>query len=1227
MNLSVIQHNQSAALRKTYFILAVLFYSAIKSVVYSNDLQLKFNHIKIEDGLPQNSVFSIVKDKYGFMWFGTWGGVVRYDGNTCKLFRAKENDTTALADNRIKAVITDNNQNIWIETGEQYTYLYKYNYLKENFSWVKFNDAPIEIIDKLSREGIEAKHVAKNDAYIWNTTLTEGLIQINRLTADTIKYQMNTLNPFSISDNDINCIYLDDANNIWVGTKNGGVNFASLDNNPFNYYYKEGANRGLVDNIVRAICIDKNANTWVGSDSKGITIINSNAKKTSFRYVDKKNLNNLEIRALHCDTEGKVWIGTKGGLFCYNPDTDTYTNFSGFICHPNVFDICETWDKNLWIGTFNGAVFYSRKNNRFKCFAPEALTGGSHVRAIIEDRYKNIWIATEDSGLTKIVHNNNLISDTSQVKFIRYKHTPDNPNSLMNNRIHSLTEDENGMIWIGSNLGLSMFDPAKEEYRHFTIEKGLINDLIMGVIFDGDESVWFSHKKGLSRININSFQFQNFNIIDGIQGYEFSENAVYKSATTGKLYFGGTNGLNSFYPDSVKTNAIKPKIAFTELSVMQKKIKPGMLLNKHQILSKSIVITDTIALHWPANTFRINFAALHYRNPTQNSYKYKLQGYDPDWLLTNANAAFASYSQVPPGTYTLKVFASNRDGIWSDKPALLHIRIFPPWWLSIPAFVVYAVLIAGLIWLIYNYLISRIRIRKNKAIHQAKLQFFTEISHEFRTPLTLIIDPLEKLINEKVSGATLSEYLKLMHDNAKHLLHLINQLLDFRKLESGHLHLEPIEEDIIPVIKKNMASFQSEANEHKLAFDFIAENEAYVLQFDESKLNMIMINLLSNAFKFTPDNGTIKVAINYLEHDNNFVKITVSDSGVGIAADIQDKIFEMFYQSTDKKSSVKGSGIGLALTKELVELHGGEIMVQSEEEKGAAFSFTLPLKQEFSKIVNKHKSDHKTLTVFKTNNTAENVRQQILVIDDNADVRKYIRLNFEGEYNVLLAENGRIGADMAIENIPDLIISDVMMPEFDGFELSKQLKTDQRTSHIPIILLTARNAPEAKAEGYETGADAYITKPFNTNVLKSLVKNLLEQRKRLRELFNNGSEIEIKKVSINKADEDFLKRITLYVDLNIESESIDIDKMSADFNMSRSQFYRKIKALTNKSIIDFITTHRMNKALELLASGNHNITETAYRVGYSLPNNFTRAFVKFFGETPTKYLKQIAKDT
>lgn len=1212
--------NQRIKIFITFFLLLLL--APIIPLVAKDSL-LKFDRYTVNDGLPQSTVLSITKDKYGFMWFGTWAGLVKFDGYVFKIYRSGEkNRAEGLSDNKILATITDSKQDVWVLTANSH-YVSKYNYESDSFIRYRYDEVPQDVKKRFIKQRDRGNVSVSNNTFNWRFE-TNKLIQRNLLTGEVDIYKPELNNPFSLNDSQINCLYLDDNENLWIATQNGGVNHANLKIKPFVNYLKDKDGKPFVDPVVRVICKDKQNRLWIGSEGSGVTVIERTPAGNVYSYIGRENFPNAEIRSLLCDKSGNIWIGTKGGLFQYNIQTRKLTQIKGVEI--NVFSLFQDYTGLIWIGTFDGLYTFDPANNRLGHLNPETTSGGKEIRTIIKDRSQNLWIGTEDKGLTKMERKGIKGKEKYEIK--RYIHNDENPNSLANDHVYSVVEDGNGQIWVATNGGISVLNESNAKIRNITTANGLPDNSIMGVLFDGNKSIWASHKKGLTRINSTTFEMQSFNMHDGLQGLEFCQSSCYRDPATGELYFGGTNGLNSFFPDKIHINNVKPKVVFTKLTVANQIIEPETKINNRLVLGKSIFCTKELTLTWWDKTFSLEFSALHYANPLGNKYKYRLVGYDKEWIQVDASRRTVWYSNLPSGKYRFEVFASNSDGVWSDNPAVLEITILPPWWLTWWAIGFYIIVGFLIVLFVIKYIASKLELKKNEEIHQAKLKFFTEISHEFRTPLTLIIDPLEKIISGQLTMDTIRQYSVVMQRNAKHLLALINQLLDFRKLESSQLTLKIQKTDFVNFTKALASSFNVLAQQRNIRFEVVSEIDSCELGFDSSKINMVLSNLISNAFKFTPDGGEIIVKIEKASKSSDGVIIRVSDSGKGIPKDDQTKIFDMFYQSDKNTTSWQASsGIGLALTKELVLLHKGTITVQSEVGKGTSFTVFLPVNENVTAM---SQDEENIVDLTYSVETEENLQDNIstdlpllLVVDDNADIRNYIEMNLSSSYRVVKAPDGSKGLDKAIEIIPDIIISDVMMPEMDGLELCRRLKLDERTSHIPIILLTAKQSDESKVEGYETGADAYLTKPFSSVVLQAQVQNLLEQRQRLRELFKKGTDIEIKKIAINAADEAFLNKVVERIHENLEDEQFNINALAELLNMSRSQFYRKIKALTNQSLLDFVTTIRMNKALEYLLSGQYNISETASKVGYSMHSNFSRTFTRHFGVSPSKYIDSI----
>ena len=846
----------------------------------------------------------------------------------------------------------------------------------------------------------------------------------------------------------------------------------------------------------------------------------------------------------------------------------------------------------LWIGTRGaGLNKFDREKEQFKHYKhiPDDPTSISHnwILAIYEDKSGIFWVGTFGGGLSKF--------DREKEQFKHYKHIPDDPTSISNNAVLEIYEDKSGIFWIGTNAGLNKFDREKEQFKHFTTKDGLPSDYISGILEDDYGNLWLSTPRGISKFNPQANKFKNYDQKDGLINMDFSFGGYLKSRS-GELFFGGLNGLDVFHPDNIKKdNPHIPPIVITDFQLLHKSVPIGFDKSKNRtILEKSITETKEIELNYEDNVITFEFAALDFRCPEENQYAYMMEGFEKDWIYTDASRRYATYTNLDPGEYTFRVKGSNNAGIWNEEGASLKIKILP----------------------------------------EMRSRFFADISHEFRTPLTLILGPLKQIIEKTKESETLEE-ASVAEKSAERLNVLVNQLLDLSRVVTRNMKLKACSENIIPLLKGLTLSFASLAERKNITLKFISKRKILKVYVDRDKVEKIVTNILSNAFKFTEEGGSVDVNVRSM---NGKAEIKVSDTGIGIPKNRLDKIFDRFYQVGDThKRRGEGAGIGLALTKELVELHKGEIKVESKEGKGTTFIVSLPLgrdhllPEEISEgKVEKEKEPITFVTEIEEDKKEEEIdidliteteKPLLLIVEDNSDVRTYIRGHLEESYRISEAVDGKDGMNKALKHIPDLIVSDVMMPEMDGFELCEELKKDERTSHIPIILLTAKADIEDKIEGLETGADDYIMKPFDAKELQVRIKNLIEQRKKLRERFNIEATIPIKKGKYSQIDEQFLKKVMDVIEKHISEPEFHLDEFGKEIRMSRTQLHRKIRALTNHSPHNFILFIRLRHAAELLSKGAGNITEIAYDFGFSSPSHFAKTFKEQFGKTPSDYIK------
>ena len=1227
--------------------------------------KLHFEYLTVEDGLVQNTVHGIAKDKLGFMWFGTWNGLCRYDGYKFRVYRSVPGDTTSLSSNRIHLIYKDTAGTLWIAAFD--SIICRYNYETDNFTRFRPDELPRDIRDSTNRRVALFFRQAQEGNTLWQVE-SNVLWQTDRISGGRYPYTAGIFDRSELNDDYVFSLYKDDCDVLWVGTSKGGVNKADLKAKQFRNEYcvvRDGEN--WINTPIKAICVTP-GQIWLGSNSNGITVVDRRTRRqTSFMEegMGSHQLVSGNVRSLYRDSRGDIWIGYRTGLDKYVASSGKFVHYSGpgpadRIPRTTFYSITEDPQKNLWIGGLDGLYRYDRNRDSFEFYDLSRYFRATSVMCLLPDSKNNLWVGSETGGVLRIKRNSD---GTQWLGVVPYRYDPERSNSLAENRIYALEEDEAGNIWAGTSNGLSRIDPRTGRIQNYTARDGLADEYISKILSDRRGYLWISHKKGLSRLNIVSGEFRNYPVKEGFQGYEFLDGSGYRDSATGQLFFGGVEGYVSFFPDQITDNPYPPRIVFTDLQILNKSVGLNQEVNGRIVLTKPITLTRALELTYQDRGFSIEFAALHFSSPEKNLYAYMLEGYDDDWIYTDASKRTAVYSNLPTGTYTFKVRASNSDGVWNPVPATLTVKVLPPWWASLWAYGAYVLLLLAVSYGVYRIIVARekfkhqILIEKLKAekieeIDRIKSQFFTNISHEFRTPLSLIIDPLRKLLAEETPAQESRGYLHLMYRNATRLLNLINQLLDFRKAESGSLTLNLQCRDIIPFVRHLISSFDFLASQRNIHLSFMPPVESFLMGFDPDKMDKILINLISNAFKYTPDGGFIRVEL-FIPDENALepgcdpqVEIRVCDTGVGIPPESQEKIFDPFYQvAAPDSGGAEGTGLGLALTKELVALHGGKIAVQSEPHKGSCFYIHIPLRPcgtfdpgvpafpanragggiaGYMTEENGALSGDDPLTDTggqEGSAPAENARPIVLLVEDNDDMRFYLKGELKQDFEVLEDNNGMSGFEKALETVPDLVLSDVMMPGWDGLTLCRKLKSDERTSHIPVILLTARQSDEYRMEGYETGADDYLTKPFSAVVLRSRITNLIESRQRLRALFRQGSDFELKKISVNFLDEQFLQKAVRVVEEHLPDIGFSPEILAQQLKISRAQLFRKMKALTNQTVSEFITTIRLSRAVTLLQTGEYTISEVAYKTGFSEHSNFTRSFVKQFGQTPSGLIK------
>ena len=1141
--------------------------------------------------------------------------------------------------------------NYWIGTYNQGLYLL---------------NADFQIIQKYHLFAEEKQHRIPNNIVfdletdrfgrIWVTT-DNGLSIIDKEKNTITNYKTESKMAGSLTMSSIRSIYKDRIGNLWMGGWASGV--AKIDWNKQRFIKFFFDNRLLPEKLNINCLLQLPDETWLFGTDNGLYIYKRKSDELNRGGIVKDmasyHLENEVILSLLHDRRGFTWIGAKDKLIKYKDNIQSRKIYAANIANEdslaNAF-ISQMYEDDygrIWFATQIGLHQYDYKSDRFIRFKTDGINAVNHkfTTAIEGNNAGGLWIGTF-KGLNYL--------NTATGEFKSFIHQPDDQNSISNGKVNDIHLDSRGFLWVATADGISVMDNLTKKFINHNSSDEIAGNIINGILEDSNGNIWLSSDGGVWKINFSHFSrsesfdedvlFKNithYDRLDGLLDEAFKAKSIFIDKN-GYFYFGGINGVTSFHPDSIIANKDVPPVLITNFKIGNKQVKIGAADSP---LDKHITYTNQIVLNYKQSVISFEYVALNYTNPEKNSYAYMMEGFDEEWNYVD-NQRSATYTNLDAGTYIFKVIASNNDGVWNVQGSTLTVKIMPAPWETWQAFVLYAILLLIAIASFARIINANHRIenelrlkavesQKAKEMSQFKNNFFTNISHEFRTPLTLVLGPIEKLMDDHYENEEASKQLKLVKRNAQRMLRLINQLLDISKIEAGHMKLKVSEGDIVECVRGIFEAFSIKASQENIQYRFYSSHTHIVGLFDQDKVEKILYNILANAFKFTPKNGEIDVLLHlkYSPDQMRIVEMVVHDSGLGIAKDEVEKIFERFY-NLDKVTShgIKGTGIGLSLAAQLTKINYGTITVDSENGKGSRFTVVLPIEKE---IFQEDEIDNLNIARDDVNhnfaieepeeaqlvNIEEDNRDNrpiVLIVEDNRDVREFVKDNLDDEYYVLKADNGEKGVEIALKHIPDIIVTDIMMPIMDGYELCTRLKQNLKTSHIPIIMLTARASEEHQLEGINTGADSYMPKPFEIKMLKAQIKNLLENRKKIRKKYSNDFILEPSDVDYNSMDEEFLKKTIELIELNISDPDLSIEKLSADLNMSRSQMYRKVKALTDLSPVEFVRIIKIKRAAQLIRKRSHNISEIAYMVGFSDINYFRRCFKQIFGMTPSKYI-------
>lgn len=1324
-----------------------------------------FNVLSTHHGLSHNTVFAIIQDKKGFMWFGTREGLNRYDGTSIVTFYADPTDPTRLHSNHITALGTGSDDRLYVGTSRG---LHVYNDKEGSFRPLLFNDQPIGNVHRM---------ITSSDGTLMITS-ARGLFALQP-SQSTLSQLISNMSLTNIVEFKRRVFWVSTLQKIFMVNEFGDV---------LKEYTKMEGATGLsisMDENVFRMFKDSFGNLWVGSKKNGL--FKYDVSTDSFRQVVIHNpFNPLEVNALRVITEGpdkKLWFGTEHGLFIYDPGkgsfqhyTQSYDESPGTLSDKAIYAIYKSKEGIMWIGTYFGGVNIVKPHeNSFKTLKADGgqkQLSGRAVSDIIQDRHGRIWIATEDRGISIWDRTTGSISylrnevgknsltvnnihciyeddhdvfwigtflgginkyDLKNKTFTIYKKSQEEKASFPNNMIYSIVKDRTGEMWVGTTAGLNKFDRKKGTYDWFmpqnfkgkfiheiyqdkagglwicaigndslfyydvaagklskfryhdptfaynqgttcaledskgnmwfgTLNRGVIrlnrsdntftvynksqglpNDCVYGILEDDHGNLWISTNKGLSKFDPAGKKFTNYNISHGLPDNQFNFRSAFKDRN-GWMYFGSINGLCYFHPDSLTENGITPTTYFTDLKLFNKSVPVG----PGGILESDIDDTREIVLSHSDNVFTVEFGSINYYSSGDNRYAYYLDGFEKDWNFVSGKNS-ATYTNLSPGEYTLKVKSANNDGIWSGNVKELTITVQPPFWLTKWAMLLYGVFVVALFFAYRAFLryrnrekmaiqLSRMEREKLQEINQHKLNFFTYISHEFKTPLTLMMVSIDKFLQDRSLNEEQAEGYRSIKGSAKRLHSLVDQLMDFRKIEADHAQLSYAKGDIVMFLRDTFMAFAPLFNKKHICFYFNSDVTSFHTFFDADKLEKIVTNLVSNAAKYTTENGVIEMETSVkVSKEGSFdtLKMSFHDSGVGIEPTELKNAFLPFYQTAHARKSGSGTGIGLALVKSLVDFQNGTIELDSKQQAGTQVTVTLPLPRyiDHEKVVVLH--GNKTIDlehVLPGNASAGQHEQtnsasqeyQLMIVEDSEELSSFLEDHFDEKYKIVKASNGVIALDKIKRSAPDVIISDVMMPEMDGIELCKAVKDDINTSHIPVIMLTAKTTPESRLDGLNYGADAYITKPFSLKELELVIKNLLKTRDKLRAHFLKFGQVKDAETTFTNRDQGFILKLTDIVEKHLDDSEFSITRFAKEAGVSRTLLHLKLKKVVNLSASEFIRNIRLQKAAMLLKTTDHSIGEIAYKVGYSDSNYFSRSFKEKYQVNPSDFKQQSA---
>lgn len=1192
------------------------------------------------------TIKSLLEDSDGDLWIGTWAqGLFRYSPSTDKVVvYPKINEQYSS-----HVIYEDSNKDIWV--GSWGYGLFKLRNPKdmENVSYQSFlheNGDDSSLSDNIVYDIAEDI----NTHTLW--VGTRSGLSILRLdeSSSFINYKSGK-SDYRIPSDEVNSIMRDSQKNMWIGAIGGGVLMADTRQPAFALHTLNFGDEDIPVTSVRTLFADSDQNLWIGVGTYGLArreYVTGELKMYSHipEFSGVKDLPSL-FAVVQRKKSGDIWFGMyNGGIYVYRKGEKVKhltTKNSAFLTSDCVSALYEDYEGNCWIGTRGGigVRLSDGTDYRFETmnFNDSLSAGWIYVRDIVQDMDNSVWLATSNFG---VIH---ITGDVRQPSTLKYENYSFHNRKLITNTVLCMHIDRFGRLWAGTEGGgLYLYNRSTGQFEEKTRTYSIPGDVIVSIEEDKSGNLWLGTVSGLVKLYVvavgNDFSTRIYTSADGLQ-----DNFIVNSSCSrdGELFFGGHKGYNSFFPDKMEIPSQETNFLITDIKIFNHSFKNLPVELQQKISPVMPTYTSKIELPYKYNNFSIEFAALTYKNPELNRYAYRLQNFDRDWQYTDADRRFAYYNNLPSGTYTFQLKATNENGEWSGYVREFTVVVLPPFWATWWAYLLYMVLVLVIGVLIYRTIKKRIllqnalRLRemekaKAEELNHAKLQFFTNITHELLTPLTIISATVDELKTQALSH---NDLYTVMNSNIQRLIRLLQQILEFRKAETGNLKLRVSPGDLAAFVRTGTESFKPLVKKRKIHFSLLCDPESIVGYFDIDKLDKIMYNLLSNAAKYNKEDGFIQVTLSYDEEDREFVLLRVKDNGKGISREKQATLFKRFYEGDYRKFNTIGTGIGLSLTKDLVTLHGGTISVESEVDHGTEFIVRIPIERSY---YDEEQIDDEVISLRQTaidyEDTPEDViaevqelatkANSILLVEDNEELLNLMTKLLGREYNVFTAENGKEGIIVLENEDVDLIVSDIMMPEMDGIEFCKYVKGHLEISHIPVILLTAKNKEEDRAEAYEIGADAFISKPFNLTVLHARIRNLLKYKARMAHDFKNQIVFEVKDLNYTSLDEDFIQRAINCVNNHLEDPNFDQAQFADEMLTSKSTLYKKLKSLAGLNTSSFIRNVRLKAACRIMEEKGINIrvSELAYAVGFNDPKYFSSCFKKEFGMLPSEYIER-----